>query len=87
MISMHAKTSLYEKVIRVTAEYLGPAAPRFIDRQIEKHLGKEPSELLSSDLPVLIDWSRVALAFLTDDRKIVTNYVEDMYSLYHESRQ
>jgi hypothetical protein len=24
---------------------------------------------------------------LTDDQKIISNYVEDMYSLYHESQQ
>lgn len=86
MISMQTKTSLYQRVIHVTTDYLGPAAPRFIDRQIQKHIGKDPAELAVEDMPTLIDWSKIAIALLTDDRKIVMNYVEDLYSLYHESQ-
>ena len=37
--------SLYLKVVRITDHYLGPAADRFIRRQIENHLNKHPEEL------------------------------------------
>lgn len=83
---MHTKTSLYQRVIIVTTEYLGPAAPRFIDRQIQKHIGKNPKDLTLEDMPVLIDWSKIAIALLTDDRQIVVNYVDELNSLYHESQ-
>lgn len=81
---MHAE-STYTSVIRITTEYLGPAAPRFIDRQIQNHLKKEPSDLTVSDLPVLIDWSKIALALLTDDRKVILKYIEDLNAIYRDA--
>jgi hypothetical protein len=82
---MSAK-SLYHSVIQATTEYLGPAAPRFIDRQIQNHLKKEPEELVRADMPVLIDWSKIALALLTDDRKVVLSYVEDLNNIYRDAK-
>jgi hypothetical protein len=83
---MGSRATLYQRVVQVTTEYLGPAAPRFIDRQIQNHLQKKPNELTVQDLPVLIDWSKVALALLTDDHQVVLNYVEDLNSLYRDAR-
>ena len=62
---------LYKNIIAVVSDYLGPAADRFIDRQIENHLQKEPAQLTHKDLPLLIDWVRVSVAFLTEDRKLI----------------
>jgi hypothetical protein len=67
--------TVYQRVVKITHIYLGPAADRFIDRQIQNHLHKEPSELAVSDLSVLTDWIRVAVAMLTDDSEIVEEYI------------
>lgn len=83
---MATTLSLYQSVILVAEEYLGPAAHRFIDRQIQDHLQKDPQELIHDDMPILIDWSKIALALLTDDRQIVMNYVEDLNNLYHDAK-
>lgn len=76
-----ASVSLYESVVQVTADYLGPAAGRFIDRQIENHLNKPPSSLQKKDLEILIDWARVAIALLTEDRTIVDEYGQRLSKL------
>jgi hypothetical protein len=67
--------SVYTRVVDITHIYLGPAADRFIDRQIQNHLHKEPAKLEVADLDLLIDWVRVAVALLTDDGEIVEEYV------------
>lgn len=78
---MLAQTSTYKHVIQITADYLGPASHRFIDRQIKNHLHKEPEELQPEDIPTLVDWAKVAIALLTDDTEIVEEYIERMSNL------
>lgn len=68
---MSRELDLYTALVEVTTDYLGPAAKRFIDRQIQNHLEKPPEDLTSADLPQLVDWIRVSFAFLTDDRKLI----------------
>jgi len=70
--------SVYERVVHITHIYLGPAADRFIDRQIQNHLQKPPTELAVGDLAVLSDWIRVAVAMLTDDAEIVEEYIRQL---------
>lgn len=65
---------LFEKVVAITEDYLGPAAPRFVTRQVSFHLGKTPEELISSDIPKLAEWTKATLALLTDDKNIVKDY-------------
>lgn len=79
MTGKHA--DLYAEVIAVTSDYLGPAAPRFIDRQIANHLSKIPGQLTPKDMPVLINWMRSALALLTEDSKIVSEFTERLRDL------
>jgi hypothetical protein len=76
-----ANTTLYERVVRVTHIYLGPAADRFIDRQVQNHLKKSPEKISESDLLRLIDWIRVAVSLLTDDKDIVEEYVQQLRTL------
>lgn len=73
--------NLYQQVVDVTASYLGPAAERFISRQIQTHLGKRPEELEEEDLEKLTDWVKIAIAFLTEDEKIVKDYSESLIKL------
>ena len=73
--------SLYNRVVRVTHVYLGPAADRFIDRQIQNHLHKNPEDLTVSDLSMLVDWIQVAVSFLTEDSEIIEEYIEQLTKL------
>jgi hypothetical protein len=73
--------TLYDKVVRVTNVYLGPAADRFIARQVQNHLHKPPEDLSRADLVKLIDWIRVAVSLLTDDSEIVEEYASQLERL------
>ena len=84
---MTGESTLHERVVRITHIYLGPAADRFIDRQVQNHLHKAPEKLTISDLISLIDWIRVAVALLTDDKEIVEEYVEQLRKLTEPGRR
>lgn len=77
---------LYDKVVRATHVYLGPAADRFIYRQVQSHLQKEPEELSQDDLAMLIDWIKVAVSLLTEDSGIVDEYTTKLQELAYEGR-
>ena len=52
----------YEKIVDITRDYLGPAASRFVIRQINTHFHKSPEQLQRTDIPILAirirKWSR-----------------------------
>lgn len=73
--------SLYEQVVRITHVYLGPAADRFIARQVLNHLHKEPEALSRDDLDKLIDWIRVAVSLLTEDSQLIEEYTAQLEAL------
>ena len=66
---------LYGRVINITRIYLGPAADRFIDRQVRNHLQKDPDRLVKGDLVDLIDWVRVAMGYITEDDRLTDEYI------------
>lgn len=76
--------SLYTQVVRITHAYLGPAADRFIARQVQNHLHKEPDELSQADLLKLIDWVKVAVSLITEDSHIIEEYIERLRRLAKE---
>ena len=80
-------TQLYDKVVRVTNVYLGPAADRFIARQVQNHLHKAPEELSRDDLLKLIDWIKVAVSLLTEDSEIVEEYAERLRQLAEDNKK
>lgn len=80
-MSASSDTSLYKDVLRVTHVYLGPAAQRFIDRQVESHLQKPPATLTPDDLLALIDWIKISVSMLTEDSEIVEEYVGELHKL------
>lgn len=43
----------YEELIRIVSQYLGPAAERFIMRQVEMHVRKPATDLTAEDMQVL----------------------------------
>lgn len=82
MASSHS--SVYQRVIRITHVYFGPAAERFIMRQVQNHLNKNPEELSRQDLSVLIDWIRTAVALLTEDSTVVEEYTKKLEAVANE---
>ena len=64
-------TGYYEQLIEISKDYLGPAAERFIRRQIEFHLEKDPRDLTKEDVGRLAEWIATALSLLTQDKKMV----------------
>jgi hypothetical protein len=77
--------SLYDRVVQVTHIYLGPAADRFISRQVQNHLHKEPEQLSNRDLLKLIDWIKVAVSLLTEDSALIEEYAEQLQRLATKS--
>jgi hypothetical protein len=77
--------SLYDRVVQVTHFYLGPAADRFISRQVQNHLHKEPEQLSNRDLLKLIDWIKVAVSLLTEDSALIEEYAEQLQRLATKS--
>jgi len=76
-----SQPSVYDQVVKITHIYLGPAADRFIARQVENHLHKSPNDLSQADLAELIDWIRAVVALLTDDEEIVSDYITELQQL------
>lgn len=81
MVRRSTNPPIYRQVVKVTQDYLGPAAERFVGRQIETHLNKKPEELTREDIKKLSDWLKIAIALLTDDGKIVESYVHDLLAI------
>lgn len=75
------KAQLYQEVVDITTSYLGPAAERFITRQIKTHLHKNPDQLSPEDIAKLVDWIKIAIALLTEDDKTVQDYTENLLRL------
>lgn len=78
---MGREQRLYDTVVRITDVYLGPAASRFIDRQVRNHLHKAPEALSEADLYGLIDWIRAAVSLLTEDSDMVEEYTKELTRL------
>jgi hypothetical protein len=72
--------------VKVTHVYLGPAADRFIARQVENHLNKPPARLSRSDLYDLIDWIRAVVSLLTEDSDIIEEYINELRKLAKKPR-
>ena len=75
------ETRVYKQAVDITRDYLGPAAERFLNRQIVYHLNKEPGELTGKDIPSLAEWVKVSIAILSDDRTVVDEFSKRIMSL------
>ena len=76
----------YKNIVRITHEYLGPAADQFIDRQVRNHLHKNPEHITEKDLLRLTDWIKLAVSLLTDDSEVVDEYISQLEQLAHGPR-
>ncbi len=61
----------YNQILTITEDYLGPAAGRFIDRQINSYLGKSPQTLQKGDIHMLAIRIRSGLMVITKDELVV----------------
>lgn len=77
----YKQKTLYEKVVSVTEEYLGPAGERFIRRQIKMHLNIEPAKLTSKHLNDLAHWASLTFAVLTSSGKEVDDFTKKLLRL------
>jgi hypothetical protein len=77
------KVEIFDQIVLVTEDYLGPAAKRFITRHAYAHLGKSPSEVSLEDIPKLLEWTTITLALLTEDKGVVDEYARKMTKLLH----
>jgi hypothetical protein len=77
-MSAQTRKSTYDQVVDITYDYLGPAASRFVNRQVRNHLHKEPTDMTRKDLHGLILWIQLAMSLLTDDAHIVEEYIEQL---------
>lgn len=75
------ENSVYQEVVRATKPYLGPATARFVERQAQFHLHKDPEELTSDDVPKLAEWIKVSIAILTEDKSMVDSFEENINRL------
>jgi len=76
---------VYNQAIQIASDYLGPAAKRFIDRQIVAHLMKSnPEELAIEDIPKFIEWVRISLSLLTDDQAEIEECVKRLEELAND---
>jgi hypothetical protein len=71
----------FQQVVAVTENYLGPASERFVRRQVEFHLDKQPDELKKADIPRLSASIEVALGLLVDDKSVVSAAVKDLQKI------
>lgn len=72
---------LYQKLVEITAGYLGPSADLFISKQIVSHLNKSPEKIESSDLDRLKIWLKPAMAIITEDKLATDSYIDSLKSL------
>ncbi len=72
---------LHKRIHFILESYLGPAAERFVERQIRFHLHKKPAEVTKADIPVLAEWIKVSMALLTDDKQTIDECEHKLLSL------
>lgn len=82
-----AQATVYEQLITISQDYLGPATERFIVRQIATHLQKEPTAITKDDLHKLIAWLKLSFALLTDDNGLVEEYEHQLLDVAHHAKR
>lgn len=69
------------KLCKVLESYLGPAANRFVERQIKFHLQKPPQDVTRDDIPELTEWIKISMALLTEDRNSIDECEQKLLEL------
>lgn len=61
--------ALYDDVVELTKTYMGPAAKKFVDRQISGHLDVDAANLTGNHVDELAKWCYTSGKLLMDDGK------------------
>jgi hypothetical protein len=78
---------LYDQIVAVTEDYLGPATPRFLNRISMNHLGKPATQLTQSDLPEMITWIKMAANILSENTAEVQALIKKLSVLTKAEKQ
>ncbi len=78
--SKSVDNEIYKNAIEISQEFLGPAAERFLNRQIREHLQKKADDLSKSDIPELARWIKVSASLLTD-QKVASDFADKISSI------
>lgn len=81
-----AHTTIYQRVLEISEDYLGPAAPRFLERLATNHLGKPATRLTHTDLPELVVWIKLAVTVITEDQTLINGYMGRLEELADTQR-
>ena len=73
--------TLYDEITKISEDYFGPMAPRFVSRMVTNHLHKEPARVTAKDLPELITWIRLAASLLTEETDTINEFVGRLNTL------
>jgi hypothetical protein len=73
--------TIYEEITKISEDYFGPMAPRFVSRMVTNHLHKEPRKVTTRDLPELIIWIRLAAGLLTEETDTVEEFITRLKTL------
>lgn len=79
-----SQIAVYEEIVDVTNDYLGPVSRRFVTKLAKSHLDKKPSELTRQDVPTLHEWGVKAFALIAEDDGMVTEFSDRLLSLQDE---
>ncbi len=60
---------LYEELLIISERYLSKDAHKFLDRQINTHLRKQPRDIVPEDRAELAKWCMVSAALLVGKAK------------------
>ena len=73
--------ALYDDVVALSKNYLGPAAAKFVDRQINTHLKIELSQLRAENMEELAKWCFISGKLLMDNKAEAKEYSEKVKAL------
>jgi len=62
-------SALSDKVLSLSAPYLGPAAKQFLERQCSAHLSTSFDGLSAEHLPELAKWINISAGLIIDKAK------------------
>jgi hypothetical protein len=81
------EVTLYEEITKISEDYFGPMAPRFVSRMVANHLHKAPERVTAKDLPELITWIRLAASSLTEETETIKEFVTRLNTLSKQPKR
>jgi hypothetical protein len=72
---------LYQSVLQIATGYLGPASERFIRRQVNQHLSKDPEALSRKDMQELANWVHTSIGPSVADPKVAEEFRQKLLAL------